>query len=79
MLKPCRGEVRHSYSPNKNDHHQREHPHFAMFACYGDAGQNGNPNLYAFNPATGVETLLGNEGALTGSGSFGPWTVSTTI
>src|SRR6185436_8942800 len=34
-----------------------------------------NPNFYAVNLATGVETRLGNLGVLTGSGSFGLWTV----
>ncbi|MBI2947484.1 MAG: hypothetical protein HYY23_07550, partial [Verrucomicrobia bacterium] len=45
------------------------------YAYYGDAGQNDNPNFYAINLATGGETLLGNAGPLTGSGSFGLWTV----
>lgn len=45
------------------------------YAYYGDAGQNTNPGFYALNLATGVETLLGNAGTLTGSGSFGVWTV----
>lgn len=45
------------------------------FAYYGDAGQNTNPTFYAINLATGAETLLGNLGTLTGSGSFGIWTV----
>ncbi len=45
------------------------------FAYYGDAGQNTNPKFYAINLATGAETLLGNLGTLTGSGSFGIWTV----
>ena len=48
---------------------------FSGFAYYGDAGQNTNPNFYALNLATGVETLLGNAGTLTGSGSYGIWTV----
>jgi len=48
---------------------------YSGYAYYGDAGQNGNPNFYALNLATGVETLLGNAGTLTGSGSFGLWTV----
>lgn len=45
------------------------------FAYYGDASVNANPNFYAINLATGEETLLGNAGTLTGSGSFGLWTV----
>jgi len=45
------------------------------YAYYGDGNQNNNPNFYALNLATGAETLLGNAGALTGSGSFGVWTV----
>ena len=45
------------------------------YAYYGDAGQNSNPNFYALDLATGTETLLGNLGTLTGSGSFGLWTV----
>lgn len=45
------------------------------FAYYGDSGQNTNPNFFALNLATGAETLLGNAGALTGTGSFGIWTV----
>lgn len=48
---------------------------YSGFAYYGDNGQNNNPNFYAVNLATGVETLLGNAGALTGGGSFGVWTV----
>lgn len=44
-------------------------------AYYGDAGQNANPTFYALDLATGVETLLGNAGTLTGTGSFGLWTV----
>ena len=48
---------------------------YSGYAYYGDAGQNNNPNFYAVNLATGAETLLGNAGALTGSGSFGLWTV----
>ncbi|MBI3851360.1 MAG: hypothetical protein HY298_13950 [Verrucomicrobia bacterium] len=48
---------------------------FRGYAYYGDAGQNTNPNFYALNLATGAETLLGNLGILTGSGSFGLWTV----
>ncbi|MGV3773155.1 MAG: hypothetical protein ACO1QB_09660 [Verrucomicrobiales bacterium] len=45
------------------------------YAYYGDSGQNSNPNFYAINLSTGEETLLGNAGTLTGSGSFGVWTV----
>ena len=45
------------------------------YAYYGDAGQNSNPKFYALSLATGAETLLGNAGPLTGSGSFGLWTV----
>ncbi len=45
------------------------------YAYYGDGNQNSNPNFYALNLATGAETLLGNAGTLTGSGSFGVWTV----
>ncbi len=48
---------------------------FSGYAYYGDAGQNNNPKFYALNLATGVETLLGGAGQLTGSGSFGVWTV----
>jgi hypothetical protein len=48
---------------------------YGGYAYYGDAGQNESPNFYALNLATGAETLLGNAGALTGSGSFGLWTV----
>ncbi|HOW66868.1 MAG TPA: hypothetical protein P5186_26550 [Candidatus Paceibacterota bacterium] len=48
---------------------------YGGYAYYGDAGQNANPGFYALNLATGAETLLGNAGALTGSGSFGVWTV----
>ena len=48
---------------------------YSGYAYYGDAGQNTNPNFYAVNLATGAETLLGNLGALTGTGSFGLWTV----
>lgn len=49
---------------------------YSGYAYYGDAGQNGSPNFYAINLATGQETLLGNAGPLTGSGSFGLWTVT---
>lgn len=45
------------------------------FAYYGDNGVNSSPNFYALNLTNGVETLLGNAGELTGSGSFGIWTV----
>lgn len=45
------------------------------YAYYGDAGQNSNPAFYAVNLATGAETLLGYAGELTGSGSYGLWTV----
>ena len=48
---------------------------YSGYAYYGDAGQNTNPNFYALNLATGVETLVGNLGTLTGSGSYGLWTV----
>ena len=48
---------------------------YSGYAYYGDAGQNNSPNFYAINLATGAETLLGNAGALTGTGSFGLWTV----
>ena len=48
---------------------------YSGYAYYGDGGQNANPNFYALNLATGVETLLGNAGTLTGTGSFGLWTV----
>jgi hypothetical protein len=48
---------------------------YSGYAYYGDAGQNVNPNFYAINLATGEETLLGNAGTLTGTGSFGVWTV----
>ena len=48
---------------------------YSGFAYYGDAGQNNNPNFYAINLVTGVEILLGNAGTLTGTGSFGVWTV----
>jgi hypothetical protein len=45
------------------------------YAYYGDAGQNSSPAFYAVNLATGVETLLGTAGELTGTGSYGLWTV----
>ena len=48
---------------------------YSTYAYFGDAGQNTNPNFYAVNLATGQETPLGNAGPLTGSGSFGLWTV----
>lgn len=48
---------------------------FKGYAYYGDAGQNDYPNFYALNLATGQETLLGNAGPLTGTGSYGLWTV----
>ena len=48
---------------------------YSGYAYYGDAGQNTNPNFYAVNLTTGAETLLGNLDTLTGSGSFGLWTV----
>ncbi len=48
---------------------------FSGYAYYGDGGQNTNPNFYALNLATGAETPLGNAGTLTGTGSFGVWTV----
>ncbi len=45
------------------------------YAYYGDAGNNEYPGFYALNLATGAETMLGDAGPLTGSGSFGVWTV----
>ncbi len=48
---------------------------YSGYAYYGDAGQNTAPKFYAVNLATGTETLLGNLGTLTGTGSFGLWTV----
>ena len=48
---------------------------YSGYAYYGDGNQNNNPNFYAVNLATGAETLLGNAGTLTGTGSFGLWTV----
>lgn len=48
---------------------------YSGYAYYGDGGQNTNPKFFAINLATGVETELGNAGTLTGSGSFGIWTV----
>ena len=45
------------------------------YAYYGDAGNNGSPSFFAVNLATGQETMLGTPGDLTGSGSFGLWTV----
>jgi hypothetical protein len=49
--------------------------HFGGHAYYGDAGQNNHPKFFAIDLATGVETLLGDAGLLTGGGSFGVWTV----
>lgn len=48
---------------------------YSGYAYYGDAGMNSSPAFFAVNLATGVETLLGYAGELTGSGSFGLWTV----
>lgn len=48
---------------------------YSGYAYYGDAGQNSDPKFYAVNLATGAETFLGSAGTLTGSGSFGLWTV----
>jgi len=48
---------------------------FTGYAYYGDAGVNNNPKFYAIDLATGVSTELGGAGQLTGSGSFGLWTV----
>jgi hypothetical protein len=48
---------------------------YSGHAYYGDAGQNDNPAFYVLDLATGVETLLGRAGALSGGGSFGVWTV----
>ena len=48
---------------------------YGGYAYFGDAGQATSPNFYALNLATGVATLLGDAGPLTGSGSFGLWTV----
>lgn len=48
---------------------------FKGYAYYGDAGLNDEPKFFALNLATGQETLLGSAGQLTGSGSFGLWTV----
>ena len=49
--------------------------HFSSHAYYGDAGQNSNPKFFAIDLANGTETELGNAGVLTGTGSFGLWTV----
>jgi hypothetical protein len=49
--------------------------HFSGYAYYGDAGQNDNPRFFAIDLTTGVETMLGGAGTLTGGGSFGVWTV----
>ncbi|MCS7303907.1 MAG: PEP-CTERM sorting domain-containing protein [Thermoguttaceae bacterium] len=48
---------------------------YTGYAYYGDAGVNNNPKFYAINLATGVSTELGGAGQLSGSGSFGVWTV----
>lgn len=48
---------------------------YSGYAYYGDAGQNNYPYFYALNLETGEETLLADAGELTGSGSFGIWTV----
>jgi hypothetical protein len=48
---------------------------FSGHAYYGDAGQNDHPRLFAIDLATGIETALGDAGSLTGTGSFGLWTV----
>jgi hypothetical protein len=48
---------------------------YSGYAYYGDAGQNTNPKFFALDVATGTETLLGNAGTLTGTGSYGIWTV----
>ncbi|HNU99458.1 MAG TPA: hypothetical protein PKK20_05935 [Verrucomicrobiota bacterium] len=48
---------------------------YSGYAYYGDGGQNENPKFFAINLATGAETELGNAGTLTGTGSFGLWTV----
>jgi hypothetical protein len=48
---------------------------YSGFAYYGDASQNSSPRFYALNLTNGVSSLLGNAGTLTGSGSFGLWTV----
>jgi hypothetical protein len=45
------------------------------YAYYGDGNQNTSPSFYALHLPTGTETWLGNAGLLTGSGSFGVWTV----
>jgi len=49
---------------------------FTGYAYYGDAGNNSDPKFYALNLATGASTELGGAGTLTGSGSFGLWTVA---
>jgi len=49
--------------------------HYRGYAYYGDGNNNNSPSFYALNLATGAETLLGKLGTLTGSGSFGLWTV----
>jgi len=48
---------------------------YSGHAYYGDGNQNTDPKFYAVNLTTGAETLLGNAGTLTGTGSFGVWTV----
>ena len=48
---------------------------YSGYAYYGDAGVSNNPTFYAINLTNGVSTLLGNAGPVTGTGSWGLWTV----
>lgn len=45
------------------------------YAYYGDAGVSNNPTFYAINLTNGSSTLLGNAGPVTGTNSWGLWTV----
>jgi len=48
---------------------------YSGYAYYGDNGQDINPQFFAIDLATGIETPLGNGGALTRGGVYGIWTV----
>ncbi len=48
---------------------------YSNYAYFGNNGLNTDPKFYALNLADGQSTELGNAGTLTGTGSFGVWTV----
>ncbi len=55
--------------------HVRAGKTYTNYAYYGESNNNVDPGLYALDLTTGAETKLGELGGLTGTGSFGVFTV----